>query len=93
MVAPTTVETRQTLQAADEGPEQGIEQQRQGQRNEERAPDVERTNPREDCQHHDANRLRPLPTGHMCLLYPEVVLPGGMEGLKHPRSPSRITTI
>ncbi len=64
----------QTLQAADEGPEQGVEQQRQGNGNEKRAPDVERADPCKGSQHHDANCLRSLPTGHMRLLSHVVLL-------------------
>ena len=65
---------KQTLQAADEGPEQGVEQQRQGNGNEKRAPEVERADPCKGGQHHDANCLRSLPTGHMRLLSHVVLL-------------------
>jgi hypothetical protein len=45
----------QPFQPADEGPEQGVEQQGQRNRNEELAPDVERSDPCECREHHDAD--------------------------------------
>ena len=78
-----------TLQATDDRPEQGVQQERHGQRNAERASDVERAEPREGGQHHEAHRLCPFPTGHQCLCFPVVVCSEDMAGAQSSSNPRR----